>query len=88
MEIADFFDQIVIGTDGKEAVLKNFPADFAHSLFINDKLGENEKVRAIFPELLITGLLNHKYWTIADYEKAGYVVFENLVDLEEYLRDL
>lgn len=88
LKIKDYFEQIVIGTDGKEAVLKNFSADFTRSLFINDKLGENEKVRAAFPGLLITGLINRKYWTIADYEQAGYAVFENLADLGEYLKTI
>jgi len=88
LEIKDYFEQIVIGTDGKEAVLEKFPADFVRSLFINDKLGENEKVRAAFPGLLITGLINRKYWTIADYEQSGYAVFENLADLGEYLKTI
>ncbi|HOX97053.1 MAG TPA: HAD family hydrolase [bacterium] len=86
--ISDFFDQIAIGTDGKDAVLVKFSADFSRSLFINDKLDENERVRGTFPGLMITGLINRKYWTIADYEQAGYAVFENLADLGEYLKKL
>jgi FMN phosphatase YigB (HAD superfamily) len=86
--IKDFFEQIVIGIDGKAEVIKPFPADFSRSLFINDKLSENQKVQAMFPDLFITGLINSKYWLKADYEKDSFSVFENLADLEEYLKNL
>jgi hypothetical protein len=85
--VEKYFDRVFIVHDTKRHVLGELFAslDEESVWFINDKIGETQKLKKAFPQLRPI-LKTSEIFERSEYHESGFPYFESLTEVEKYIR--